>query len=324
MAQRTLLVTGGAGFIGSHLGERLLLRDDCRLVIVDNFDPFYPRQVKERNLAALAKDTRVELAELDIRDAAGLARLYEKAKPFAVFHLAAKAGVRPSIAAPALYAEVNINGTLNLLEQARLHGTRHFVFASSSSVYGNAPRVPFAESDSVDQPISPYAATKKAAELLCYTYHHLHGLNVAALRLFTVYGPRQRPDLAIHSFAQKLLAGDPITLFGDGSTSRDYTYVEDIASGLLSAYDWCTRQKTKAFALANLGNSSPVTLLELVRELERATGTSARLTHAPMQQGDVERTYADVTRARELFGYNPKTTLQEGLSTFVAWLRASG
>jgi UDP-glucuronate 4-epimerase len=323
MSPRTLLVTGGAGFIGSHLCERLLATSDARLAVLDNFDPFYERAQKTRNLAALAKNPRCELVELDLRDAPALEQLFARVRPAVVFHLAAKAGVRPSILAPGDYADVNIRGTLNLLELCKRHQTRDFIFASSSSVYGNAASVPFRETDSVDHPISPYAATKKAAELLCHTYHHLHGQNVAALRFFTVYGPRQRPDLAIHSFAKKILAGEPITLFGDGQTSRDYTYIDDIIDGVLGAYAWCTKQTAPAYVIANLGNSSPVTLSELVKQLEAALGKKAVVRHAPMQEGDVERTFAEISRAKELFAYAPKVPLEEGLRRFVGWLRAS-
>ncbi len=315
-----VLITGGAGFIGSSLADRLIQSTDAELVVVDNFDPFYPRAVKERNLAAIKASPRARFIELDLRDVAAVQSLLAQIRPSTVFHLAAKAGVRPSILDPLAYEEFNVRVTTGILHASVAAGVRNFVFASSSSVYGNNPKVPFSEADNVDRPISPYAATKKACELLCHTFQHLYGLRVAALRFFTVYGPRQRPDLAIHKFARAILKGTPITLFGDGSTSRDYTFIADILDGVVGAWRWIDRQPAPVSEVFNLGNSRPVTLSTLVQLLEEATGKRAVLERAPMQDGDVERTFADVTHAHDTFGYEPRTDFADGLRQFVAWL----
>ncbi len=317
----TVLVTGAAGFIGSTLVERLLATTDHHVVGVDNFDPFYPRAVKERNLKGVAGNRRFTFVELDLRDAQRTAALYARHAPEAVFHWAARAGVRPSIEDPAGYVDFNVVVTTTLLQLAALHGTKRFVFASSSSVYGNNAKVPFAERDATDEPISPYAATKKACELLCHTFHALGGFSTACLRLFTVYGPRQRPDLAIHKFARAILDGRPITLYGDGSTSRDYTFIDDIVDGILAADAHLAKAAHPTHGVWNLGNSSPVKLSELVSLLEDALGKKARIDHAPMQPGDVLRTYADITHARDTLGYAPKTDLGTGIGRFVGWLR---
>jgi len=317
-----VIVTGVAGFIGSHLVDRLLARG-ARVVGVDGFDDFYDPAVKRANLEAALADARFTLVEADIRDP-GLAAAVRAAGgegADAVVHLAARAGVRPSIAEPALYADVNVSGTVAVLELARVLGISRFVFGSSSSVYGNNPRVPFSEDHPVDTPISPYAASKRAGELLCHTYAHLHGLSVAALRFFTVYGPRQRPDLAIHAFARRMAAGEPIPLFGDGSSQRDYTYVDDIVDGIEGALAFTTG--TPGFEIFNLGESRTVTLLQLVELLSGAMGVEPRIEWKPPQPGDVERTYADVSKARRLLGYEPRVPVEAGIPRFVEWFRAA-
>jgi UDP-glucuronate 4-epimerase len=311
-----VLVTGGAGFIGSHLCQALLGRGSS-LAIVDSFDDFYSPNVKRANLAEIARHGEVRLFETDIRNTAGLRKAFEEFKPSAVAHLAARAGVRPSIEQPELYYEVNVGGTVNLLSLAREFGVKKFIFISSSSVYGATARVPFVEDHVEMRPVSPYAATKLAGELTCYTYSHLFQLPVVCLRIFTVYGPRQRPDLAIHKFAALMEAGKPIPVFGDGSTSRDYTFVEDIVAGILAALEFETQ-----FEIFNLGNSHPVTLRELIEHLEKATGKRAVIQTLPHQPGDVPATWADITKARRLLGYEPRVALPEGIRRFVEWYRA--
>lgn len=313
MASR-ILVTGGAGFIGSHVCEALIARGD-HVIALDCFDDFYSPVLKRRNLSAVAGHERFRLLEGDIRDEATVGAAFAEA-PDGVIHLAARAGVRPSIEKPLLYEDVNVRGTLVLLEACRAHPSCRFVFASSSSVYGNRREVPFRESDRVDDPISPYAATKKAGELLGHTYHHLYGIPVTCLRFFTVYGPRQRPDLAIHKFARLIEAGSPVPVFGDGTMTRDFTFIEDIVDGVLRALDRCV-----GYHIYNLGNESPVSVAELVRALEDALGRRARIERLPNQPGDVERTFADVTLARSDLGYQPRTLLRDGLARFVTWMR---
>lgn len=317
-----VLVTGGAGFIGSHLCERLLARGHS-VVALDNFDPFYPRAVKERNLAVARRSERFRLAEADIRDLDGAERALDALGVGAldvVVHLAAKAGVRPSLEQPLLYTQVNLDGTTAMLELARRRGCARFVFGSSSSVYGNNAKVPFAETDPVDHPISPYAATKRAGELLCHTYHHLYGLSVVCLRFFTVYGPRQRPDLAIHKFARLMLAGRPIPLYGDGSTARDYTYVDDILQGIEAAVGY-TAEQPRAFEIVNLGGSRTTPLTRLVELLAGELGVEPSIEWLPPQPGDVERTFADTGKAARLFGYAPATPIEPGIVRFAEWLR---
>jgi len=318
MEGSTILVTGAAGFIGSHAAEALLARGN-RVVGVDNFDEFYSRAVKEANLKAVSsrageKGGRFEFEQMDITDAPRLAQLVARVMPDAVLHFAALAGVRPSIERPAQYARVNVEGTTHLLDAAVKNGVRRFVFASSSSVYGNNAKVPFAEDDPVAEPISPYAATKRAAELVCHTYWHLHRLPVTCLRFFTVYGPRQRPDLAIHKFTRLISDGKPIPVFGDGSTSRDYTFIDDIISGVMMALDRCDK-----YRIYNLGGSSPVTLATLIEQIERAVGKKAIIDRKPAQPGDVERTFADLTRSKAELGYAPKTSIDQGIRRFVSW-----
>jgi len=318
MEGSTILVTGAAGFIGSHAAEALLARGN-RVVGVDNFDEFYSRAIKDANLRAVSarageKGGRFDFEQLDITDAPRLAQLVARVKPEAVLHLGALAGVRPSIERPAQYARVNVEGTTHLLEAAVKNGVRRFVFASSSSVYGNNAKVPFAEDDPVAEPISPYAATKRAGELICHTYWHLYRLPVTCLRFFTVYGPRQRPDLAIHKFTRLISEGKSIPVFGDGSTSRDYTFIDDIIAGVMSALDRCDR-----YRIYNLGGSSPVTLATLIEQIERALGKTAIIDRKPAQPGDVERTFADLTRAKAELAYSPKTSIEQGIRRFVQW-----
>jgi UDP-glucuronate 4-epimerase len=308
---QTVLVTGAAGFIGSHAAEALLGRG-YNVVGVDNFCDFYDRAWKEANLACAGSKLKVE--EIDIADGRRIAALVAKVKPAAILHLAAMAGVRPSIERPGYYCRVNVEGTTNLLQAAVENKVGKFLFASSSSVYGNASRVPFSEEDPVDEPISPYAATKRAGELLCHTYWHLYKLPSFCLRFFTVFGPRQRPDLAIHKFSRLIAAGKAIPMFGDGSTSRDYTYIDDIVAGILAAYEGCDR-----FRIYNLGGSDPVNLKTLIEQIEKAIGMKAVIERRPAQPGDVERTYADLTRSTAELGYRPRTPLAEGLRRFAAW-----
>lgn len=308
------IVTGAAGFIGSHLSEALL-RAGWQVTGFDSFDRFYDPAVKRSNIAGCLGHKAFRLVEGDIRDQAAVNAVLGGGID-AVVHLAARAGVRPSIEQPLLYQDVNVNGTTVLLEAARKHRIGRFIFASSSSVYGNNKKVPFSESDNVDHPISPYAATKKAGELICHTYHHLFGMAVTCLRFFTVYGPRQRPDLAIHKFARLIEQGKPIPVFGDGSMMRDYTYIDDIVVGIMAALE-----RAEAYHIYNLGNSSPVSLAALIEALEAALGRKAIIDRLPPQAGDVERTYADISLAERELDFRPSTTLESGLCGFVSWMR---
>lgn len=311
-----VLVTGGAGFIGSHLVDSLL-RDGHTVTVVDNFDPFYSRARKERNIATHRSNPRWRLVESDIRDAARTDALLGGATIDVIVHLAAKAGVRPSIDDPRTYQDVNVSGTQNLLELARAAGIKRFVFASSSSVYGVNPSVPWRESDRVLEPISPYASTKVSGELLGHVYSHLYGIRFVALRFFTVYGPRQRPDLAIHKFARLILDGRPIPVFGAGDTRRDYTFIEDIVVGLRAAMDY----EGSLYEVINLGNNQTVSLGAMIEGLEHALGRRAVIEKLPEQPGDVPQTWADVSKARTLLGYAPRTSYAEGVVRFAEWLR---
>ena len=310
-----VLLTGAAGFIGSHVAERLVARGD-EVVGLDNFDAFYPRDVKVANLAALCRSPRFRLVEGDIRDRELVAGLLDAGT--AIVHLAARAGVRPSLEDPALYASVNIEGTATLLEAARRAGARRFVFGSSSSVYGDSAPVPFAEDWPALLPISPYAATKRAGELLCTTFSQLYGQRIIALRFFTVYGPRQRPDLAIHKFTRLISRGSPVPFYGDGSSERDYTHIDDIVGGVAAALDW-TDAPGPAMEIVNLGESRTTSLATLVDLIARAVGREARLDRQPAQPGDVRRTCADVRKALRLLGYRPTTTVEAGIPRFVRW-----
>jgi UDP-glucuronate 4-epimerase len=310
-----IFLTGGAGFIGSHLADRLLARGD-RVVVLDCLDPFYDPRIKRENISSATANPSFRFVQGDIRDTVALDSLLSSERFDAVIHLAARAGVRPSIAEPALYADVNLNGTARLLEACRRHGVTRFVFGSSSSVYGNSNKVPFSEDDPVDRPVSPYAATKAAGELLCHTYHHLHGFDVTCLRFFTVYGPRQRPEMAIHRFAAKILDGELLTRFGDGSSERDYTYVDDIIDGVLKALG-----RMGGYHIYNLGESQRISLASLIRCLEAEIGISAKVEEIPDQPGDVRTTWADISRSRRELDYDPRVPIQEGIRRFVSWLR---
>lgn len=321
---RIILITGGAGFIGSHLSERLL-REGNKVLVTDNFNNYYDPAIKRNNVEEVKK-TCVEnnicldnyiIFEGDIRDNEFLKEVFSN-KIDSIIHLAAMAGVRPSIEDPSLYYDVNITGTVNLLERCRENNIKKFIFASSSSVYGNNEKVPFAETDRVDNPISPYAATKKSGELLCHTYHHLFDINIACLRFFTVYGPRQRPDLAINKFTSLILEDKEIPFYGDGTTSRDYTFVEDIVSGIVSSINYVNTNDT-VFEIFNLGGDKTVSLIEMVETIEDILGKKAKLNKLPMQPGDVNRTCADITHSKEIIGYNPKTTFKEGMKKFIEW-----
>jgi UDP-glucuronate 4-epimerase len=317
---RNVLVTGGAGFIGSHLVGRLLGEGAWRVHVVDDFNDFYDPALKRRNVAPHLERDDFRLYEADIRDRDALKRIFDEAQFDCIVHLAARAGVRPSLAEPVLYAETNISGTLNLLELARAQGVGQFVFGSSSSVYGENEKVPFAESDPIFNPISPYAATKAAGELLCHTYSHLWDLRCVALRFFTVYGARQRPDLAIHKFARLISAGRAIPVFGDGTTRRDYTFVDDIIAGVRAAMDY----RESLYEVVNLGESRTVELRELIGLLEKELGRAAIIDRQPLQPGDVPQTFADITKARKLLGYDPQTPIEEGIRRFVEWFKGSG
>jgi UDP-glucuronate 4-epimerase len=316
---KNLLITGGAGFIGSHLVDRLLASDVERITVVDDFNDFYNPSIKRDNIREHLKDPRYSIHEVDIRDRAALERVFSGSNFDCVVHLAARAGVRPSLSEPQLYTETNINGTVNLLELARQHHIKQFVFGSSSSVYGINAKVPFSEDDPIRQPISPYAATKGAGELLCHTYSHLYGLRCVCLRFFTVYGPRQRPDLAIHKFAKLISQHKPIPVFGDGTTRRDYTYIDDIIDGVTAAIDY----DKSNYEVINLGESRTVELRELISLLEKELDTHAIIERQPPQPGDVPQTFADVSKARALLNYEPKTQIEEGLHRFVEWFRMS-
>ena len=315
MSQKKILVTGGAGFIGSHLVQQLLGEGQWQVSVVDDFNDFYSPQIKRANVAAFANDQNFTLFECDIRDSAALAEVFEKIEPEVIVHLAARAGVRPSLCYPKLYAETNISGTLNLLELARDFEVPQFVFGSSSSVYGINAKVPFSEDDRIHQPISPYASTKAAGELLCHTYSHLFKIRTVCLRFFTVYGAGQRPDLAIHKFCRLITEEKPIQVFGDGKTRRDYTFVDDIIQGVRAAidYDGATHE------IFNLGESETTELNRLIELIELSLGKKAVIDHQPMQPGDVPITFADVSKAKQLLGYSPRTKIEEGIPKFVKW-----
>jgi UDP-glucuronate 4-epimerase len=313
-----MLITGAAGFIGSILVDRVLGRGD-EVVGIDNFDPFYPESRKRSNLAGASRDPRFRLVELDIRDPGRVEAAVLDAQPDAIVHLAARTGVRPSIDEPSHYASTNVVGTTNLLEAARrLDPMPRFVYASSSSVYGDRPDAPFRESDPVDSPISPYAASKKACELMAHAFHHIHGLPVTGLRFFTAYGPRNRPDLAIAKFARLIDRGEAVPMFGDGSTRRDYTFVEDIVDGVIRAVDRC-----EGLHLYNLGHSEPIELRATIDALGEALGKVPKIRPLPEQAGDVRLTCADITLASRELGYAPSTPFREGIRRFVEWSRAA-
>jgi len=318
---KRVLVTGGAGFIGSHLCQRLL-GEGYEIVCLDNFDPFYDPAIKRKNLAeiqATTGDGEFQLVEGDIREKGMLEDLFKRSSFDLVIHLAARAGVRPSIQQPLLYEEVNVTGTLNLLEVCREFGVMDLIFGSSSSVYGKNPTVPFTEADRLEAMISPYAVTKRVGELFCYAYHHLYGLNIFCLRFFTVYGPRQRPEMAIHKFTRLIHEGEQIPLFGDGTSRRDYTYIDDIVEGVMGAV-----RNLGGYEIFNLGESKTIPLRELVSLLEGALGKKAVVEELPEQPGDVPITYADITKARRRLGYDPQVGVEEGVERFVRWFQERG
>jgi len=316
-----VLVTGAAGFIGSHVVERLLRRGD-EVLGVDNFDPFYSPLEKRRNVTRALACRGFEFIELDIADRVALAGALATRRIDAIAHFAAKAGVRPSIQDPVSYARANVLGTQALLAEAEAHSIRRIVFASSSSVYGNSSAVPFRETDPAIRPVSPYAATKRAGELLCHTHQLLWGGSMLCLRFFTVYGPRQRPDLAIRKFSELMTAGKSIQLFGDGSSGRDYTWIDDIVNGVMAALDRGERVPNE-FEIVNLGGSRVTTLAQLVELLSQSLDVRPAIEHLPAQQGDVERTWADVSKARDLLGYSPSVPIEEGIAEFSEWFRHS-
>ena len=310
---KTILVTGAAGFIGSHTSKKIL-EDGNRVIGLDNLNDYYNPEWKKQNLANLDKFENFKFIKADIRDLEALQKIAATYKIDTIIHLAARAGVRPSIEDPILYERVNVKGTINLLEISKAFKIMQFIFASSSSVYGNQEKIPFSETDNVDNPISPYAATKKACELIAYTYSHLYQINCIGLRFFTVYGPAGRPDMAPYLFTEAILKDQPIKKFGDGSSSRDYTYINDIVSGIVAA-----SELDRSYELINLGNSSPITLNEFITTLENIIGKSLKFEQLPMQPGDVKQTCADITKAQQLLGYQPNTSLEDGMKKFVAW-----
>jgi UDP-glucuronate 4-epimerase len=317
----TILVTGGAGFIGSHLCERLL-HEDHHVICFDNFDDFYDPQIKIKNVEGISKNTSgpFELFTGDIRNHDHLAEIFKKnrVRVDVIVHLAARAGVRPSLTQPLLYEEVNLKGTIVLLETCKEYGVKDFVFASSSSVYGENQRVPFSENDFDIQPISPYGVTKRAGELLCYSYHHLYQMNIACLRIFTAYGPRQRPEMAIHKFTRLIDQGEKLSIYGDGSSRRDYTYIDDLIEGILAVI-----RHNRGFEIYNLGESQTTSLKELVQWIEKALGKRANIEMVHSQPGDVSVTYADITKAKEMLKYRPKVNMEEGIKRFVEWYQVN-
>jgi UDP-glucuronate 4-epimerase len=311
-----ILVTGGAGFIGSHLAEKLLATGH-QVVVIDDFNDFYDPEIKHANIAGFSNDATV--CHVDLRDSDSVRTVFRREKLDAIAHLAARAGVRPSIQHPRLYYDTNVIGTLHLLEAARVTGVERFIFASSSSVYGASKTVPFSEDQHLIQTLSPYGATKIAGEFLCSTYSHLYQMRVVALRYFTVYGPRQRPDLAIHQFIRRIYAGQPIDQFGDGGTRRDYTYIDDIIQGTMGALNY----SGPLYDIFNLGESQTIELKNLISAIENALGKQAKINQLPEQAGDMPLTYADISKARKLLGYNPTTKLSEGLPKFIDWFLQS-
>lgn len=316
---KTYLITGGAGFIGSSLADDLLEKNN-RVVVIDNFCDFYDPQIKENNIKNALKNDNYKLYRGDIRDKELLNKIFNENNIEVVVHLAAMAGVRPSIENPVLYQEVNCLGTQNILECMREKKIMNLVMASSSSVYGNSKTVPFKESDIVDFAISPYAATKKANEVMTHVYHKLYNMNVIMLRFFTVYGPRQRPDLAINKFTRLMLEGKKIPMFGDGSTSRDYTYIGDIVDGIERSVNYCLNN-SNVYEILNLGNSSPVSLKEMINTIGKCLNVVPDIEELPMQPGDVDRTYACIDKAQNMIGYNPQTPFEEGIKKFVKWYK---
>ncbi len=315
----TYFITGGAGFIGSTLSQKLIEQGN-KVIAIDNFCDFYNPKIKENNVKELLQNENFKLYRADIRDRKALKEIFDENQIDIVMHLAAMAGVRPSIENPILYQEVNCMGTQNILEEMKEHNIKNGVFASSSSVYGNCKEVPFREDMIVDYAISPYAATKKANEVMAHVYHKLFDMNIVMLRFFTVYGPKQRPDLAINKFTRLMLEGKEIPMFGDGTTSRDYTYIDDIVDGIIKSCNYCMNNQD-VYEILNIGNSSPTTLKEMINTIGQALGIEPKIEQLPMQPGDVDRTYADVSKAKTLIGYEPKTTFKEGIENFVKWYK---
>lgn len=316
---RTYFITGGAGFIGSSITERLL-KEGNKVITIDNFCDFYNKKIKENNIKSFRNNSNYKLYIDDIRNRDAIMKIFDENEIDVVIHLAAMAGVRPSIENPVLYQEVNCMGTQNILEEMKLHGIKNGVFASSSSVYGNCKEVPFREDMVVDFAISPYAATKKANEVMAHVYHKLFDMNIIMLRFFTVYGPKQRPDLAINKFTRLMLEDKEIPMFGDGTTSRDYTYIDDIVDGVIRSCDYVMNNK-KVYEILNIGNSSPTSLIEMINTIGKALGVEPKINRLPMQPGDVDRTFADVSKAKKLLGYEPKTSFEEGIENFVNWYK---
>ncbi len=316
---KTYFITGGAGFIGSSLAE-CLLEEGNKVITIDNFCNFYNPAIKEHNVKELLKNENFKLYKNDIRDKSAIKKIFDENRIDIVMHLAAMAGVRPSIENPILYQEVNCLGTQNILEEMKAHDVKNLVMASSSSVYGNCREVPFKESMIVDYAISPYAATKKANEVMTHVYHKLFDFNVIMLRFFTVYGPKQRPDLAINKFTRLMLENREIPMFGDGTTSRDYTYIDDIVDGIKKSCNYVLYNKN-VYEILNLGNSSPISLKEMIETIGKTVGREPIIKQLPMQPGDVERTYADISKAKELIGYEPKISFEKGIERFIEWYK---
>lgn len=316
---QTFLITGGAGFIGSTLADALLMANN-KVVVVDNFCDFYNPQIKEKNVEKSLNNQNYKLYRIDIRNKEGLETIFSENKIDCVIHLAAMAGVRPSIENPILYQDVNGMGTQNILEISHKYNVRNLVMASSSSVYGNCQEVPFKETFVVDYAISPYAATKKANEVMAHVYHHLYNMNIIMLRFFTVYGPKQRPDLAINKFTRLMLAGEEIPMFGDGSTSRDYTYIDDIVDGIIKSTEYVFNNEN-VYEIINIGNSSPISLKEMIYTIGEVLNITPKIKQLPMQPGDVDKTYADISKAKKLLNYEPKTSFKEGITKFVEWYK---
>ncbi|MBN2087496.1 GDP-mannose 4,6-dehydratase [Candidatus Peregrinibacteria bacterium] len=309
-----ILVTGGAGFIGSNVIKYLLDSTDYDVVCIDILNDFYDTAIKERNLLPFLDNERFKLYREDICDFEAMNKIFVQEKPHKIIHLAARASVRDGIKNPLLYEKVNLGGTINLLELSKQHGIENFVFASSSSVYGNQSKTPFSETDIVEEPISLYAATKKAGENLCYTYHHLNNIPITCLRFFTVYGPSGRPDMAPYKFTDLIYKGEPLPKYGDGTSERDYTYVDDIVQGIISSLE-----KNLSFEVINLGNSETTSLNDFIALIEKLLGKKAIIEQLPMQPGDVDITYADISKAEKLLGYKPSVTTEEGMKKFVEW-----
>jgi len=311
-----ILITGGAGFIGSHISERLI-KIGHNIICIDNFNDFYDPKIKEDNLANIINNKRFKLFPIDILDKKKINKIFLENNIDLVIHLAARAGVRPSIANAELYEIVNVQGTINLLEECKRNNVNKFIFASSSSVYGGNKKTPFSENDQVDKPVSPYAMTKKSGERICYTYHYLYNIQVFAFRFFTVYGPRQRPEMAIHKFVREMMDGRDINIYGNGKSSRDYTYIDDIIDGITNSLDIIS-----GYEIFNLGNSKPINIIELIKIIEDQTGLNANIVYAEKQPGDVFCTYSDISKAKRMINYNPKVSIEVGIKRFIEWYKS--